>query len=47
MRWLLERRPAAENILFTLAKPLGMLNTLLATLARLGRDAELFFKISF
>ena len=34
-------RPAGENTLSTLAEPLGMLNNLLATLARLGRDAEL------
>jgi hypothetical protein len=36
MRWCLESRPATENTLSTLAEPLGMLNTLWATLVRLA-----------
>jgi hypothetical protein len=40
---MLESRLAVDNILSTLAEPLGMINTLLATLARLGRDAVFFF----
>jgi hypothetical protein len=39
----LKSRPAVENILSTLAEPLGMLNMHLANLARLGSNAELFF----
>ena len=45
MRWCLERSPAAENTLSALAEPLGMLKTRYATLARLGRDAGLFFNL--
>ena len=39
-----ESRPAVENTISTVAELLGMLEILLATLARLGRDAELFKK---
>jgi hypothetical protein len=43
IRRCLEIRPAVENILSTHAEPLGMLNTILATLAKLGRDVVVFY----
>lgn len=38
MRWFLDSRPAAENTILVLAEPLGMLNTVWATLAMRGKE---------